>query len=396
MVNKRHILFIVENNAAPGDVRVWSEALAAKEIYSDVSIISPISKRYNRKYEKINGIEIYRHSMPIEAQGKLGFVFEYFNALLKETYLSFKIFLKKPFSIIHSANPPDHVFVIALLFKLFGVKYIFDHHDISPENYIAKFGRKDIFYRFLLLMERFTFKVADIVISTNESYKKIAINRGKKKCKEVFVVRNGPDLSRVIFKKPNKKFVEGFNYLVVYVGVIGNQEGIDNLLRSIKHIVYNIGRKDIKFTIVGQGTNWQAMVDLSKKLDLSKYVHFTGYVSYEEFYKILATADVCVNPEFRNSFTDKSTMIKIMDYMTFGKPIIQFETTEGRITAGGSAIYINDNNEKSFADAIIELLNNESKRNSMGCIGKRRIKNMLNWDKQKDKLFKAYSYLDNC
>ena len=395
MVKKRHILFIVENNAAPGDVRVWSEALTAKEIYSDVSIVSPISKRYNKKFEKINGIEIYRHSMPIAAKGRLGFVFEYFNALLKETYLSSKIFLKNRFYIIHSANPPDHVFVIALFFKLFGVKYIFDHHDITPENYIAKFGRKDIFYRILLLMESFTFKVADIVISTNESYKRIAINRGKKKFKEVFIVRNGPDLSMVIFKKPNKKFVEGFNFLVAYVGVIGNQEGIDNLLRSIKHIVYTIGRKDIKFMIVGQGTNWQAMVDLSKKLGLSQYVHFTGYVPYEEFYEILATADVCVNPEFRNSFTDKSTMIKIMDYMTFGKPIIQFETTEGRVTAGNAAVYVKKNDELDFAEAIIELLNDSGKRKTMGEIGRRRIYERLNWDKQKANLKKAYEYLED-
>jgi glycosyltransferase involved in cell wall biosynthesis len=182
---------------------------------------------------------------------------------------------------------------------------------------------------------------------------------------------------------------------VAYVGVIGNQEGIDNLLRSIKHIVYTIGRKDIKFMIVGQGTNWQAMVDLSKKLGVSQYVHFTGYVPYEEFYEILATADVCVNPEFRNSFTDKSTMIKIMDYMTFGKPIIQFETTEGRVTAGNAAVYVKKNDELDFAEAIIELLNDSGKRKTMGAIGRIRIYERLNWDKQKANLKKAYEYLED-
>ena len=243
-------------------------------------------------------------------------------------------------------------------------------------------------------MEKLTFKTANIVISTNESYKKIAISRGNKDSNDVFVVRNGPDLSKVIFMDPNEKVKEGFDYLVAYLGVIGNQEGIDILLKTIHYIVYNKDIKNIRFMIIGTGPDWNNMVQLSKKMKLEEYVTFTGFIPYRDLYEILATADVCVNPEFKNEFTDKSTMIKIMDYMVFGKPIIQFETTEGKVTAGDAALYLKKNDEIEFAEAIINLLNDPEKRKVMGKIAKKRIKEKLNWNIQKVNLKKAYKYLE--
>jgi glycosyltransferase involved in cell wall biosynthesis len=394
MVRRKHILFIVENNSVPKDIRVWSEALTAKECGYEVTVISPKGRKSTLKYEKMDGIDIYRHPMPVEAAGKFGFVFEYLNAFFWELLLSVCIFVKKPFQIIHSANPPDHIFLIALLFKIFGTNYVFDHHDISPENYLAKFGRKDIFYKILLLMEKLTFKTADIVISTNESYKKIAIGRGNKQKDDVFVVRNGPDLSRVIFMPPNDELKDGFDHLVAYVGVIGKEESIDNLLSSVDYIVNGKGIQNIKFVIVGTGTCWEEMVDLSLKMGLSRYVCFTGYIPYKEFYEILSTADVCVNPEFANAFTDKSTMVKIMDYMVFGKPIVQFDVTEGRVTAGESAIYVEKNDVIEFAEAIIDLLNDSEKRRKIGEIGRKRIIEKLNWENQRLNLERAYKYLE--
>jgi len=394
MVKKKHILFIVENNPVPHDVRVWAEARAAKEFGYEVSVISPKNVKANKSYEKIEGIDIYRHYTPFEADGKYAFLVEYANALFWEMLLSFWIFIRKPFHVIHSANPPDHVFLIAILYKILGVKYIFDHHDICPENYVAKFSRKDLFYKVLMIMEQMTFKLADIVISTNRSYKKIAIGRGGKKPENVFVVRNGPQLSHVRFAKPNNKLKEGFDYLITYVGVIGNQEGIDGLLRIVDYIANKKGIQNIRFVIMGTGPHLNKMVEMSKQMNLEKWVTFTGYIPYKDFYEMLATSDICVNPEPSNEFTDKSTMLKIMDYMTFGKPIVQFKTTEGQVTAGDSAIYIESNDEKSFAETIINLLNDPTKRKAMGDIGQKRIKEELNWDKQKINLFKAYNSLD--
>jgi glycosyltransferase involved in cell wall biosynthesis len=396
MSNRKHILFIVENNQFPGDMRVSNEARAALEYGFEVSVIAPHRpKKRGKNVEVIEGINVYRHPMPFEGRSKFGLLFEFINAIFWEILLSIKIFIKKPFHVIHSANPPDHIFILALFFKIFGIKYIFDHHDICPENYLAKFDRKDILYRCLLLFERWTFKTADIVISTNESYKKIAVNRGGKDSQDVFVVRNGPDLSRVMPMQPNNKWKTGFDYLVGYVGNTGNQENIDSLILSVDYIVHKKGITNIKFIIVGTGTNWQKLVDLSKSLGLTKYIHFTGFVPYEDFYEIIATSDVCVNPEFGNSFTDKSTMVKIMDYMVFGKPIVQYNTTEGKVTAGDAALYVENNDETEFAETLLRLLKDPKKREQMGKISKQRMDDLLNWEHQKGNLKDAYKYLEH-
>lgn len=394
-MTKKHALFIVENNPVPSDVRVWKEAKAVKEFGYDVSVICPRSARVSKPFERIDGIDIHRHYTPLNAKSKTGFLFEYANAIFWELVFCVRLFIQKRFDVIHAANPPDHIFLIALLFKLFKVKFIFDHHDISPENYAAKFKRKDTFYYLLKLMEKLTFITSDIVISTNQSYKKIAIDRGRCRPGKVFVVRNGPELSEVEFPPANQKWKRGFDYLVVYVGVIGNQERIDVLLRIAEYITLKKRIENIKFIIIGSGTDWKSMVKLSELKGLQKYVHFTGYVPYRDFYEILATADVAVNPEPNNSFTDKSTMIKIMDYMTFGLPIVQFRTTEGMVTAGDAAIYVDGNNETDFADAIIKLLCEKKQIRKMSETGKKLIFESLNWGCQKGSLKKAYLMLEN-
>jgi glycosyltransferase involved in cell wall biosynthesis len=243
-------------------------------------------------------------------------------------------------------------------------------------------------------MEKLTFKTADLVISTNESYKKIAIERGGVEEDCVFVVRNGPNLNRIMFMDPNEKWKSGFDYLVCYVGVIGNQEGVDNLLEAVEYIVFDKKITNIKFIVIGTGPHWNTIVEQSKEMRLDKYIHFTGFIPYKDFYEILATSDVCVNPEHRNPFTDKSTMLKIMDYMTFGKPIVMFETVEGRVTAGDAAIYLQENDNISFADAIVELLRDKDCREKMGKIASKRVEMELNWNIQKENLKKAYASLE--
>lgn len=391
---KKHVLFILENSTVPPDARVWSEARAVREMGYEVTVISPKRQWAPKKYELLEGIEIYRHPCVNDIDTKVGFFIEYFNALFWEIFLSLKVFLKKPFHVIHGANPPDHIFIIALFYRVFGIRYIFDHHDLTPENYIAIFERADFLHRILLFMEKMSFRFADIIISTNESYRRIAQQRGKKNKDQVFVVRNGPDLSRYQFLPPNEKWREGFDYLVAYLGVIGKQEGIDNLLRSIHYLVYEKHVTNIKFIIVGTGPNQVQMAKMSEDMELSRYVHFTGFVPYEALYEILSTADLCVNPEFRNPFTDKSTMIKIMDYMVFGKPIVQYITTEGKVTAGEAAKYVYNNDEIEFAESMVDLLNKPDLRKKMGEIAKYRVKHKLNWNIQKHNLKKAYRHLE--
>ena len=393
MVIKKHALFIVENNSVPGDVRVWPEALAVRDLGFRVSVICPKNRASSKSFEIIDNIRIFRHPVILEAKNKNMFFIEYVTALIWEWLLALAIFIKNPFHIIHAANPPDHIFIIALFFKLFGVRFIFDHHDICPEKYLAMFEKKDFFYFALLLFEKFTFKTADVVISTNESYKRIALDRGEKNADEVFVVRNGPDLEKIKPVPSNPELKRGFDYLVAYVGVIGIEEGIDNLLRAIEHIVNRRGIKNIKFVIMGNGPNWREMVSLSQEIGLSKYVQFTGHVTYDTVSEILSTADIGVNPEFKNNYTDKSTMLKIMDYMAFETAIVQSDVTEGRVTAGPASVYIQKNCASVLGETIIDLLNSPDKRNRMGKFGRKRIIEELIWDKQKVNLQMAYAYM---
>ncbi len=388
MFEGKHILIIVENLPLPFDRRVWQEANTLKENGAQVSIICPRMKGYTARYECINGIHIYRHPLPLEARGALGYLREYAAALFWEFFLSWKIFFKKRFHVIQGCNPPDLIFLIALFFKPFGVKYVFDHHDINPELYIAKYEKKGIFYHFLLWIERLTFMTANYSIATNESYRQIALTRGKMNPKKVTVVRSGPKLDRLKLTQGNKKYKKDRTYLVGYVGVIGEQEGIDLLLESVAHIVNQ--RKDVQFAIVGGGTDVENLKKLSLSMGLTEYVDFYGRIDDELLVDVLNTADICVNPDKPTVMNNLSTMNKIMEYMALKKPIVQFDLKEGRVSAQTASLYAKNNDTKDFAEKIIWLLDHETERKKMGDYGYDRIVNELSWSHEKDKLLSVY------
>ncbi|MDB5242670.1 MAG: hypothetical protein JWP57_3295, partial [Spirosoma sp.] len=260
----KHILIIVENLPVPFDRRVWQEATTLREAGAVVSIICPRMKGYTTAYEELDGIHIYRHALPVEATGALGYLVEYGTSILNWYWYAAKIYARKPFHVIHGCNPPDLVFTVALPFKLFGVKYVFDHHDINPEFYLAKFGKKDFFYRLMLLFERINYHLADFSIATNESYKEIAIRRGKMPADKVTVVRSGPKLDRLKPGPGDAKYKKGRQYLIGYLGTISESEGIDLLLMAVQQLV--AVRQDVQVAIVGGGTGQADMKALSEKL----------------------------------------------------------------------------------------------------------------------------------
>lgn len=389
--DRRGVLIIVENLPAPFDRRVWQEATTLRDAGYVVSIICPTGKGYDSRYEEIDGIAIYRHSLPVEADRSLQYVLEYLTALFWEFTLSFKVLRERGFDVIHACNPPDLIFLVAGFFKLFFAKrFIFDHHDINPELYEAKFGKRDFMYRVMLMLERWSFRVADVSIATNESYRRIALERGGMRADRVFVVRSGPKLDRLKIMPPVPSLRCGRTFLVGYVGVMGKQEGIDYLLRSAAHIVHRLRRKDIHFGLVGGGTSLDSMKSYADELGVSEYVTFTGRVSDEQMLEMLNTADVCVNPDVANEMNDKSTMNKIMEYMALGKPIVQFDLTEGRYSAQQSSLYAKRNDEIDFANRIIELLENPERRREMGDFGRNRVLNELEWRYEAPKLLSAY------
>lgn len=373
----KHILIIIENLPAPFDRRVWQEATTLKENGAKVSIICPKMKGYTKSFENIEGIDIYRHPLK-EGSGALGYLVEYSQAIFWEAILTFRIFLKKKFHVIHGCNPPDLIFLTAMWYKIFGVKYVFDHHDINPELFISKFEKKGFFYNLMVFFEKLTFKVANYSIATNESYKKIAIERGGMSEDRVQVVRSGPKLDRLKLMPSVESLKKGKKYMVGYVGVIGEQEGLDLLLASAEHIVSK--RKDVHFGIVGGGTYLEEIKKECSQKGLDDYFDFYGRVDDETMLKVLNTADVCVNPDKPTAMNDLSTMNKIMEYMALKKPIVQYTLKEGKFSAQEASLYAKNTDPVDFAEKILTLLENEDLRAKMGEYGYKRVINELSWD----------------
>jgi glycosyltransferase involved in cell wall biosynthesis len=393
MRKQRSVLILVENLPSPFDRRVWQEATTLRGAGYTVSIICPTGKGYEKKFEVIDDIHIWRYKLPNEAEGALGYVLEYATALFFTFVLSLKVLSRRGFDVIHACNPPDLFFLIGGFYKLFGRKFLFDHHDANPELYEAKFGRKDFFYRLMLAVERWTFRTADVSIATNHSYRRIAIQRGGMAPERVFVVRSGPSLERLKIVPPVPALKKGRKFLVGYVGVMGRQEGIDFLLRAVAHLVHDLRRSDVQFGLVGGGTSLDEMKALAAKLGVADYVTFTGRVPDAELLQMLNTADVCVNPDVANDMNDISTMNKIMEYMALGKPIVQFDLAEGRFSAQQASLYARRNNAFDLALKITELLDDPQRRAAMGAYGRKRVENELEWRYEAPKLLAAYQSL---
>jgi glycosyltransferase involved in cell wall biosynthesis len=391
---RRRVLIIVENLPVPFDRRVWAEARTLKKAGYDISVICPRGKFASEPFEVLDGIRIYRHPLPLEAAGKLAYVVEYGTSLFWEFVYALKVFRSTGFDAIHACNPPDLLFVIGAVFKyLFGKKFVYDHHDLNPELFEAKFGRRGLVWRLLVFLERCTFAVADVSIATNASYRRIATTRGGMPEDRVFTVRSGPDLDRVRERPIEDRWRNHRTHMAAYVGVIGEQEGVDLLLRAMEHIIRTRGRTDLQMVIVGSGPQLASVSGLSQHLGLSDFVTFTGRVDDDTLMTILSTADVCVNPDRPNPMNDKSTMNKIMEYMALGKPVVQFDLTEGRVSAQGASLYARNIDVAGFGDKILELTDDPERRAAMGAIGRKRVVNELSWAHEAPKLLAAYDAL---
>jgi glycosyltransferase involved in cell wall biosynthesis len=387
---KKKVLIIVENLPVPFDSRVWKEAASLHENGYEVTVLCPRGKGYTKKYELIDGVHIYRHPAPKEGNGPVGHVLEYGIALVWESLYAWWIYLRRGFQVIQGCNPPDDIFMVALPFKIFGVKYIFDHHDACPELYLSKYERKGLLYKIQVWLEKMTYRFSDVVMATNASYKHLAVTRGGLAPEDVFVVRNGPDLATFNAVPPKPALKYGKPYLVGYVGNMSVQEGLEILLDVAAHLK-DAGRKDIHFTCVGGGPGLPSLRALALKMNLEDVFNFTGRVSDADLLDVLSTADVCVNPDKPCEMNDISTMIKIMEYMALGKPIVQFDLKEGRISAQEASLYADNQNQVSdFAAKIVWLLEREDERKRMGEFGRKRVIEELAWNHSVENLLSAY------
>jgi len=402
----RSVLLIVENCSVPFDQRVWQEACTLRNAGYRVNVIAPKESGQPSR-ELLEWIHIYRHPALPEGDGWRGYAAEYTMALTPAVYdfrsralfwemiLAWWVFLRRGFDVVHISNPPDTLFLVGGLFKLlFGRRLVFDHHhDICPELYEAKFGHRGIAYRLLCHLERWSIRAADLVISTNQSYRRIAIERGGKDPSQVAVVRNGPNLERVRRLPPMPSLKKGGACLVGYVGVIGVQEGLRYLVEAAAYIVHTRGRTDMHFVILGGGTDLANVRALADEMRVSDYFTFTGRVPDSTLMDYLNTADICVNPDEYNEMNDRSIMIKIMEYMALGKPIVQFAMTEGRVSAGDASLYATPNDAVDFACKLMELADDPARREAMGQCGRLRVARELAWTHQAPKLLAAYKTL---
>lgn len=393
MASAGKVLLLVENLSVPFDRRVWQEALALKRANWQVCVICP--RMVDRTpYELLEGVHVYRYPLPYTARRALGYLIEYPWALCLTFLYASYVFLRRGFGIIHACNPPDLFFLVAWPFKIFGVKFLFDQHDLCPETFLAKFGsRGGVVYKTLRLLERMTFRTASAVISTNESYKKIAVERGGLPPERVWIVRSAPDLRRFVPTEPDDRLKKGKKYLISYLGTMGEQDGLDYLLRSVRIITGELKRTDVHFRLMGGGENLPVLRKLSEEMGLSEYVEFTGRVSNEEVCRTLSTADVCVAPDPVEPFNDKSTMNKILEYMAMSRPIVSFRLRESEYSAGEAAVYAADNDERDFAEKVVALLDDPERRAQMGRKGYQRLTEELSWDRSTVQLLETYRFL---
>lgn len=391
---KNKVLIIVQNLPVPFDRRVWMEATTLKQNGYEVSVICPQKYNHTKSFEVIEDINIYRYQLLLEAnKSPLAFLFEFISCFLFTSILSIKVLLKNGFDIIHICNPPETYFSLAFVYKLLGKKNIFDHHDLSPEMYLAKQSnaKEDSFYfKLLLWMEKMTFKVSNIVITTNESHKQVAIKRGGIDPGNIFIVRSGPDIERFKGYEYKEELKRGKKYLVCYLGEMCEQDGVGSFLSELKRHNRPFIKEQVQFVFIGKGPEQPNLVVKNKQLGLEDYVYFTGRVSDLDLANYLYTADLCFDTSPYNSWTDRSTMNKIIEYMAFENPIVSFDLTESKYSAQEAAHYVERGNYVEFFQSIESLLKNELERKQMAKIGNNRFKEQLQWSNSIPNLLLAY------
>ena len=384
----------MQNLPVPFDRRVWLECQSLIEAGFRVAVVCPKAPG-DPRYARINGVEIFKYQPYAPGGSSASFVIEYLYSFFATLMLSLKASLRGRFVAVQSCNPPDLFWPIGLLFRvLHGSSFVFDHHDLCPELYQSRFPKgKQLIYRVLRLMERCTMKTADHVISTNDSYREIALGRDGVDEADVTVVRTGPDLTRLRPTSANPALRGSASHLAAYLGVMGPQDGVDLVIELADHVVHRLGRRDISFTLIGSGDCFDELVALSKRLDLTDFVTFTGRIPDAEVSAILSTADVGISPDPKNPLNDLSTMNKTMEYMTFALPVVAFDLHETRISAGDAAVYATPNDVAELAQLLVDLVDNEPRRRAMGTAGRARIEQELAWDHQAPRYVGVYEQL---
>jgi glycosyltransferase involved in cell wall biosynthesis len=387
------VLIVVQNLPVPFDRRVWLEATTLQRAGYQVSVISPKLKGWNRSRERIEDVDVYRYWLPINARGTLGYLAEFVWCFVCTALKSIQVAVTgRGFDVIHACNPPDTYWLLGLGWRLLGKRFVFDHHDLAPEVYSAKFGRsRGLIRRVLEHLERMSFESADVVIATNESHRQVAMERGGVPAERIYIVRSGPDLSRFRIYPPEPEWRQGKDFLIAYLGEIGSQDGVENLVRAVRILRDELGRRDFHCVLVGGGPHLETVRRYAQQQGVVDTCTFTGDVSDDtRLCQILSSADLAVVPDPQTPHSDKSTMNKVVEYMFFGLPMVAFDLRENRFSAQGAAVYVGDNSPRAMAECIADLLGDPSRRREMALIGQNRVRDQLAWQHSVPHLLAAY------
>ena len=388
------VLIIVQNLPVPFDRRVWLECQALVSAGLRVAVVCPKGDG-DPAYEVVDGVELYKYRPYAPGGSKLSFVAEYAYSFTATAWLTFKARRRGRFAVMQACNPPDIFWPIAVALRsLNRTRFVFDHHDLCPELYESRFPEgARLPYKMLRFMERRTHRTADHVISTNDSYRNIAITRSGRAPADVTVVRTGPDPERLQRGEADQELRRGRRFLAAYIGVMGPQDGVDFVVRAADVVVNQLGRDDIAFTLIGKGDCFAELVALRDELGLAGHVEFTGRAPDELVARILSTADIGLSPDPKNPLNDLSTMNKTMEYMAFELPVVAFDLRETRVSAADAGVYVAPNNVRAYAEAIVALMDDEAKRSRLGKLGRVRVEQELAWSHQQRAYLGVYQRL---
>jgi glycosyltransferase involved in cell wall biosynthesis len=387
----RRALILSENAPVPADRRVWNEARTLTAAGWQVVIVCAQGQgRHDAPYELLEGIEIHRFPLEPATGGIAGYAREYGQAMWRMRKLVRRLAREQRFDVVHGCNPPDFLLLAARSLRRDGTRFVFDHHDLVPELYRSKFGGgKSPMYRVALALEQVPYRLADVAISTNESYRQVAVGRGRMAPQDVFVVRNGPDLVRFRPDEPDPSLKRGRRHLIAYLGIMGAQDGIDHAVRALGELRE---RDDWHATFVGTGDVVEDMKALAAQLGIGDRVEFAGWKGDDDIRRIISTADVCLAPDPPSPLNDVSTMIKIPEYMAMGRAIASYDLPESRFSAQDAAAYAATPTPESLAGVVRELLDDPGRRARMGAAGRERVDRELAWQHAEHSLLAAYDH----
>ena len=387
---ERSCVIIVENLPVPFDRRVWQEAQALSRAGWQVSVICPLNERYPSAIEEIDGIAIYRHPLPLEARGRSAFLVEYAFALFHEFRLLLKVHRERGFSVIQGCNPPDLIFLVAMPFKLLGKRFVFDQHDAAPELFVAKFGRRGFFYRLLRICEWLTYKSADLVISANDTYRDLAINRGGKRPEVVQTVYSFPHREHIFRTSPEEGVSNGRTFALGYLGIIGDQDGVDHVVRAVNHLVRDEGFTDFQAVIVGDGPALASVRALARDLGVEEHMTFTGYLSGAALMRHASAFDIGIIPDPINESNDKMSMNKAFEYSVLGIPTVAYPLTETKRLLGDAAIYAQSSDPMGLATACLRLMRDDALRKNCAARAHALAQSSFSWDDEAKKYVAAF------